>query len=210
MRNFVEAHAEGALEQLHDYERGPSEEEKCAQCKKVTEVWYRCRDCVLPPTVCQQCLLDAHAHNPFHSVEDWHPSRRFWDRKLLTSLDVIIKLGHGREGCDKVTVDPRNMQIVSEAGVHGIKVQFCECKDAETQLKVPDATQLLRAGFWPASWDTPQTAFTIRVLESFTMASNQCHTSAHDFYATLRLKTNFVRPKDVPVRGQNLQTDVSY
>ena len=198
MKDFVTNRAEIALEELHEHEKGPAQDRQCRQCKRTPDTWYRCCDCIVPPVLCKSCLIETHGHSPFHFVQEWQTTRRFWLRKPLTDLDVVMNLGHEGQGCYSNSTEPRLMRIVSEGGIHEIKMFFCHCRD-KTGAMVPDATQLLRVGFWPASWDTPQTAFTIQVLDTFSLLSNQAHLSAYDYFESLRRKTDFVRPAEANV-----------
>ena len=203
MRDFKENHAQGALDGLAAREAEGLDPRACATCAAPVaedDSLFRCFDCHTPPVNCRACLLKAHTHLPFHFVQQWDPKRRFWHRVPLTALGVVLYVGHEGHPCSYVRTDPRPMHVVSTHGVHNIKIGFCACPDPSTGSPRPDAVQLLASGFWPASWDRPQTVFTIQVLKDFTLLSNQAHVNAHDYYEVLRRKTDNVGSHKVTVR----------
>lgn len=202
MHEFLDNRAEAALEGLLEHEKGPAKF-ICQECQSQLppgSSMYRCFDCYMPPTLCRYCLVKSHRHNPFHFIQEWETRRRFWLRKPLTALNsVTLELGHDGYQCHYSTTPPRPMCIVSEQGVHRVPVRFCACKDPVTDKSVPESTQLLRHGFWPASWDKPHTAFTIRLLKDFQLLANQTSTTHYDFYKVMRRKTDNIEPQEVEV-----------
>ena len=203
MQDFLEKRAEAALENLLAHEKGPADL-VCQECKSELPTgssMYRCFDCYLPPTLCRECIVHTHRHNPFHFVQEWETQRRFWLRKPLTALDnLVFELGHGGHQCMYSTTPPRPMCIVSEHGIHNVRVRFCCCQNPSNDQATPESTQLLQHGFWPASWDKPHTAFTIRVLRDFNLLSTQANVTAYDFYKVMRRKTDNIAPHEVEVR----------
>lgn len=55
---------------------------------------------------------------------------------------------------------------------------------------MPQRIQLVRAGWFPTSYQWPQTAFTFEALDMFQRLSVQGKLSMYDFYVTLCLKTD--------------------
>ncbi|KAI0715610.1 hypothetical protein C8T65DRAFT_738477 [Cerioporus squamosus] len=53
---------------------------------------------------------------------------------------------------------------------------FCICEKA-----VVEPGQLLPAGLWPATWDTPETATMLTTLEAFHNLSLQAQMNIHNF-----------------------------
>ena len=51
-------------------------------------------------------------------------------------------------------------------------------------------TQIIRAGWFPATFDRPQTAFTFESLDTFHELTLQGKTSLYDFYYTVLHKTD--------------------
>ena len=64
---------------------------------------------------------------------------------------------------------------------------------------VPEATQLLRANLWPATWEEPQTFYTFGVLRLFHELSFMAHTNVYDFYRSLTRLQDEVLPQDCKV-----------
>ena len=210
MYRFVRHWAKLALEALLKSEEGPNDGKKakgssdcfaCEDCKDPgtpSTTVYRCCDCFQPSIQCKRCILNEHIKMPFHFVCEWKRDERFWSRKALTSLGVVINLGHGGSPCPSHTRPPRAFTIVSQHGIHHLSVQFCECKGEKS---VPESIQLVRAGLWPSTWDRPATAFTVPTLKDFDHLAHQCHVNAYDFYWYLRRKTDNIARKDVVVRA---------
>lgn len=64
-----------------------------------------------------------------------------------------------------------------------MNVAFCDCPAPLAPPAQP--LQLLRAGWFPASTERPQTAFTFDVLDLFHKLTLQGKTTLYDFYHTL-------------------------
>lgn len=125
-------------------------------------------------------------------------------QKPLTAVaGLVLEFGHGGYSCSYSTTPPRPMCIISEHGVHDVAVRFCACRDRISDKPAPKATQLLRYGFWPASWDKPHTAFTIPLLKLFALLCHQANVSAYDFYKVMRCKTDNIEPHEVTVWNYN-------
>src|ERR1700748_3214806 len=91
-------------------------------------------------------------------------------------------LGHDGAACclpgrsDSLTVLHTN-------GFHKVHVVFCGCSSDEAALL--DRNQLLRARLFPASPETPKTAFTFAMLDLFCHLSTQGKLTTHDYYLSL-------------------------
>lgn len=154
----------------------------------------------MPRIMCKDCLFSSHVNNPFHFVRIWDPARGFWERKPLTDLGIVLELGHCGHRCEFAAGAPRPMTIVTENGVHSVPVRFCGCLDPNTGEKMAtDTSQLVRNGFWPATWGQPRTAFSIRLMKTFSLFANHAHMNAYDYMGCLRRKTDGVAPDDVEV-----------
>jgi len=74
--------------------------------------------------------------------------------------------------------------------MHEVDVRFCRCGHLSYDDR-EHRTQLLRVGWFPASQDRPQTAFTFVALDLFHELSVQGKISAHDYYyGTVHLTDN--------------------
>lgn len=81
-------------------------------------------------------------------------------------------------------------------GIHEVNVDFCRCR-TDGAAGAPDI-QLLRAGWYPASEERPQTCMTLVALDKFHIATLQAKTTMYDYYASLEKLTNNsgVKPPD--------------
>lgn|ERR1700753_1991559 len=78
--------------------------------------------------------------------------------------------------------------VVSDNGVHRLNVQFCTC--TETPQWVENYRQLLRIGWYPASFGRPKTAFTFNVLDSYHKLALEGKTTLYNFYLSIMQKTD--------------------
>jgi hypothetical protein len=96
--------------------------------------------------------------------------------------------------------------VIDINGVHQINLQFCTCTDSPQW--VDNYRQLLRVGWYPASFQRPKTAFTFNVLDTYHKLALQGKLNLYDFYLTLTQKTDncgrdkttvsYIYPKLVP------------
>lgn len=88
----------------------------------------------------------------------------------------------------------RNMIIVTSTGIFKRSIRWCNCAN------VPEPhIQLLRARLFPATFMSPNTAFTFEVLDHFRLDALECNTAALNFMSKLIRITNEVFPSTVPV-----------
>ncbi|PIL28222.1 hypothetical protein GSI_09634 [Ganoderma sinense ZZ0214-1] len=196
-----------AQKELLAREACPSLPSACpGSCKKdFSPPYYRCFDCFHPPTVCEDCIIRDHIHNPFHRIEVWDPALRFWQRRSLGTLKkFVLNLGHGGNPCPVTTKDPRPMTLIHGQGIAHMKVLFCACPEAGTKAAVPDMSQLLRFGLFPGSWDVPRSAFSINGLRDYHLLSLQCQITALDYMRFLQRSTDNVVPDDSKDRSREL------
>jgi hypothetical protein len=85
--------------------------------------------------------------------------------------------------------------VLHDNGIHQVKVDFCGCEKGDRE---EEYIQLLRAGWYPATDERPQTAATLLILDKFHLQTLQAKTTAYDFYTVLeRLTDNTgVKPPD--------------
>lgn len=176
------------------------ERRRCQECSQNTVV-YRCTECMHARVLCAGCVISSHTRSPFHIIEKYDGERRFWVKCGLSELSVVVDLGHGGVQCPAGR-QPRPMTIVHERGIWKTKIRFCNCCGPDGHA-TPNDTQLLRAGFWPASWDTPRTVFTMGLMEQFRLLSVHAHTNAYDFFNYLARRTDDTFPTDCEVSGKS-------
>lgn len=92
--------------------------------------------------------------------------------------------------------------IVDRSGIHEIGVRWCCCLDAPER-----DMQLMMAGLFPATFRSPKTAFTFRVLEEFHLDNLECKTTPSQFFSRLRRLTSDEFPNTVPVGRATIPAD---
>lgn len=87
------------------------------------------------------------------------------------------------------------MTIVHVNGLFEHCVRFCKCHGAN-----PQHIQLFDHRLFSSSFDRPETAFSLDVLEYYGIDAMECKTSAQSFFQKLRRVSNNAFPDEVPVR----------
>ena len=108
-----------------------------------------------------------------------------------------VQLGFGSSNPGRSDSDGNPIiTVIDRSGVHDIGVSWCCCPEA------PDRDmQLMMAGLFPATFRSPKTAFTFRVLEEFHLDNLECKTTPSQFFSRLKRFTNYEFPNTVPVRS---------
>lgn len=155
----------------------------------------RCQECTQTRPFCQACVVSRHRNLPLHWIDVWNGN--FFERKDLSELHFILHLGHRGEECPNATkgFKPADFVILHENGVHKCQVKYCQCAG-----RPPLRSQLIRAGFFPATLDRTETAFTLDVLDDFVLDFSLSKKTAHDYIRRLVHKTNGQFPDQVQVR----------
>jgi hypothetical protein len=150
---------------------------------------YRCEECFGCQPSCQQCLLDSHYHLPLHRVQEWTGTH--FARKSLCELGMIICLGHHALRCPNAAHSSggRPTVIVNTNGIHNTKVIYCCCATAAAE-----PLQLASNGFFPATVDQPETAFTFSLLDDFEVHALASKKSAYDHFTALQRLTDGAFP----------------
>jgi hypothetical protein len=153
-------------------------------------------DCYGPNWWCKSCLVKSHTHHPFHRPQHWNKGS--FENVQLCDLGYVFSLGHSISGSscpvDGNLFGDRRITVVHVNGVFELSVRFCRCQGA-----IPDHEQLFRQRLFPSSFDRPETAFTLDVLDYYGIDAMECKTSAHSFFQKLRRVTNNAFPDQVPV-----------
>ncbi|KAH9965071.1 hypothetical protein BGW80DRAFT_1255055, partial [Lactifluus volemus] len=153
----------------HDGLSDSLDQEYCISCKKVCGV-YKCKDCFSGSLLrCCDCLVNAHRTILFIMSRSSCPT---WARGAP---------------CPLPSAGPENFCIFDTYGVHYISVDFCDCR---TNGFIHQRTQLLRARWFPATFNRPKTAFTFDCLDTFHELTLQGKTPLYDFYHTVLHKTD--------------------
>lgn len=166
---------------------------------------FKCQDCPMALTACRACVLQDHRGRPFDRIRRWSPEDECWEKLSTADLGHVVYLGHGGACCPKIpngmdgTPDPqtrkRDITILHEHGIVDIPFVFCCCDNA-----IEEPGQLLAAGLWPATWDTPESATTLSTLETFYNLSMQAQVNIYDYLEHLKRMTDGVLSAKVKVR----------
>jgi hypothetical protein len=187
----------------------------CGECE-LREGVIRCLDCYGGHSECRECILHAHQRLPFHRLEIW--DGKCFTRTSLFDQGFVLHVGHGSRQCpsrtdslwEDVKISEEDLMdaddvfdghvdhdsivvVVDSAGVFRHRVAWCAC-DKDLPM------QLFREGLFPATYQTPKSAFIFRALDHFYIDAMECKTPAMSFYQKLRRLTNNAFPGKVYVR----------
>ena len=76
----------------------------------------------------------------------------------------------------------RSFIVIDVSGIHNVAIDYCNCR---TNGIIPHHIQLLRAGWFPATFIRPQTAFTFHCLDFYHELTLQSKVNAYDFCRSL-------------------------
>ena len=170
----------------------------CASCSEAAAS-YKCLDCLSGSLLrCKHCLVTSHQDNPLHRIEvnaishscpvsQIHYSPQCWNGNFfvatsLKDLGLRVQLGHGGQPCVSPSEGPKKFSVLDTSGIHYVAIDFCDCR---TNGLVPRRVQLLRAGWFPATFNRPQTVFTFRMLDAYHELTLQAKTALYDYYHTI-------------------------
>jgi hypothetical protein len=106
----------------------------------------------------------------------------FFEKSNLQDSGLRIQLGHGGAKCIAPTPGPSKFIVVDVTGIHKVAIDYCDCR---TNGIIPHHIQLLRAGWFPATFICPQTAFTFHCLDFYHELTLQSKVNAYDFCRSL-------------------------
>lgn len=155
----------------------------------------RCLECTQSPPRCKACTVDAHRHLPLHWVDMWQGHH--FKRCDLSSLGLVVQLGphHGLQCPNIATAGTKSNLVVTHTnGLHEVCINWCQCPGRPDHV-----TQLMQAGYFPGTLDTPQSAFTIILLKEFHIHTLTSKKAAFDYVAALCRLSDNVFPATVKV-----------
>jgi hypothetical protein len=102
---------------------------------------------------------------------------------------LCVQLGHKPgERCFEAVPLHTNFVVLHTNGIHEVIVQACNC-ERRLWAGAPEEP-LLRAGWFPATDDKPQTCATFEVLDAFVTQTYQAKTTMYDYYSALKKLTD--------------------
>ncbi|KAJ7043422.1 hypothetical protein C8F04DRAFT_1250850 [Mycena alexandri] len=151
-------------------------------CCSTAKPTIRCKQCFGGEMYCRGCIVQMHAKNPLHIIDEWDGDR--FHHTSLQALGLRVRLCH--DDCVSPTaVD--NFVLLDTNYIHHLSVDFCGC---ERRHGTPRRTELLRKRWYPATHDTPRTAATFNCLNFFIIQTHQAKTTMYDFYSAMERSTN--------------------
>lgn len=94
-------------------------------------------------------------------------------------MGLRIQLGHTGAACSCPLPGPIDFCVIDITGIHFVAIDFCDCRHEGIVHK---RTQLLRAGWFPATFNRPQTVFTFDILSTYHELTLQGKITVYDFY----------------------------
>ncbi|KAJ7724933.1 hypothetical protein DFH07DRAFT_971050 [Mycena maculata] len=166
------------------------------QCACGQPASFRCPECGVTDMVCAECVIKMHPCHQMHHIEQWDGTA--FVRTSLITWGHVVNLGHGGKRCKNAGSEDqgRKSVIVDTNGIHFVCIVYCAC--GETVM--PDPIQLIGARLFPATLDTPKTAFTFEVMHNFHVHNLTSKKTASDYYRALQKLTNGAFPNQVPDR----------
>ncbi|THU99489.1 hypothetical protein K435DRAFT_618658, partial [Dendrothele bispora CBS 962.96] len=151
-------------------------------------VLYRCRDCHGRKMLCRQCCVTSHIHNPFHRLEIWHGGLYRLGTMGERDLDFVLHMGHGGKPCPNATAS--TLVIFADLnGLFPLQVGWCGCGETASDKENARWRQLVRMGYVPASFSSPQTAFSTNLFERMHLELMEGHASMKSVWEVLRRLT---------------------
>ncbi|KDR65963.1 hypothetical protein GALMADRAFT_232763 [Galerina marginata CBS 339.88] len=150
--------------------------QECFACHDEPGV-FKCKDCSGGGRLrCQACIVQAHKDTPLHRIEE-----------SLKNLGLCVQHGHGGCDCPCPSPGPPGFLVFDTSGIHAINIDYCDCPKDN---KLDRRTQLLRQGWFPATFTRPNTVFTFDCLDTFHEHTLQAKGNLYDFYHLLLQKTD--------------------
>ena len=178
--------------------RGP-----CTSCM-ISDGEYKCSDCYTGCLLrCRDCMVNSYRDHPLHRVEvsfhlyfyykiylnliqqRWNGC--FFETDTLQNLGLRFQLGHGGVSCPNPCPGPSDFCVFDVSGIHKVSVDFCDCRENGI---IHPRTQLLRARWFPVTFNRPKTVFTFDCLDTFHELTLQGKTPLYDFYHMVSHKTD--------------------
>ncbi|KAJ7696889.1 hypothetical protein B0H14DRAFT_2650021 [Mycena olivaceomarginata] len=102
----------------------------------------------------------------------------FFAKTSLKEIGLRIQFGHPpHESCTNPQPGNSGFVVLHHNGIHTVDVDFCGC---DSERRAEPYVQLLRAGWYPATDERPQTAATFVMLDQFHISTLQAKTTAYD------------------------------
>ncbi|KAK0209542.1 hypothetical protein IW262DRAFT_1450772 [Armillaria fumosa] len=121
---------------------------------------------------------EVEAEEPLHRIQRWNGN--FFEKATLQGIGLHVQLNHTSMRCLAPIPGHVAFKVLHTMGIHSVSVDYC----GRTR-EVPQHTQLLCCGWYPASHKVPTTCATFCLLDFFHLLSLCSKVSVYDFYRTL-------------------------
>ncbi|KAL0568608.1 hypothetical protein V5O48_013381 [Marasmius crinis-equi] len=170
---------------------------RCFLCRKDgAQPRYRCCHCYGGQLMCKDCIVKEHQCRPLDPVEYWNGF--YFEPTTLASLGLIIQLAHPVGECCGLPEPFRSgFTVVDLFGIQDVNINSCLCQREDVAGN--RLQQLLRFRLYPATVQTPGTAFSFRLLNLFHTMTLQGRVTLYDFYRSIEKRTDgtgTIRVKD--------------
>jgi hypothetical protein len=119
----------------------------------------------------------------------------------------MVQLNHSTAtSCKSLALFTRGFIEVDVTGQHQVRIAYCECKTHEARNGRVD--QIFCQHWIPAMWNTPWTAFTFKLLNSFRILNLQSKSNLFDFYQTICCQTNNGNLDHLPVHVVKIWSNI--
>lgn len=128
---------------------------------------YLCQTCFSSSSFCCECTKAKHKHLPFHKVNTWDESAKCYTSTSWSTIGMVFSFLHddGTPCISQGTV--RQLQTLNVNGIHEVPYYLCACLVNTQNRQTASATQLLANKLFPATSNSPSSAFTFELLEQF-------------------------------------------
>ncbi|KAH8105040.1 hypothetical protein DFH11DRAFT_1518992 [Phellopilus nigrolimitatus] len=175
-------------EQHSEHDDEPSRMRCAGNCGNEMRSTFRCKDCFHSTYLCASCMIERHTYVPLHRVEQWCETH--WRRTSLAIVGLVVAFGHKGGLCPNPEPVSRAITVIDVSGIHKVKVTICDCSAASGEAGLLH-NQYLRAGWFPATYKSPQTVVTFSCLSQFHLLTVQGKVTGYDYYESLvRLTDN--------------------
>ncbi|KAK7451671.1 hypothetical protein VKT23_012348 [Stygiomarasmius scandens] len=167
----------------------------CACGRSGMKSYLLCRECLMSSPECHKCFLEHHARNLFfHWAYEWDPKNGFFVKKDISTLGGVLDFCRNKDlGCSRdLDNNPVQLIVAEPNGVHSTLVRYCHCASAPKRWD-----QLFQADMFPATLESPGTAFSFECLRRFDIHTKTSRKTAYDYCLYLQRITDNMFPGNI-------------
>ncbi|KAL0573749.1 hypothetical protein V5O48_008210 [Marasmius crinis-equi] len=194
--NQLKLEATDMLKEIMRWEgRGDASEACAGGCEGDLPALYRCTTCKNRRLFCRECMVERHQDNPLDRIEEWNGL--YFETTTLAKIGLTIQTGHAPgERCGYPRTARKGFVVVDLDFMQSVNLSYCGCQ-LPTSVGRP-WQQLLRFRLFPATINTPHTAFTIRALKLLHNLTITGKLTTYHFYQSIESATDVAGITDSP------------